>query len=82
MPPSVAPDRQARQADVGGGVQVDVDRVSIQSDVLQGASYVVTVVAVTECVHMKILDVVVLVGRGEEVMCYFDEEIKLDEAET
>lgn len=63
-PPSVTPDGQVRQADIGGGVQVDVYGISVQPDVFQGASYIVTVMAVTECVHGESLDVVVLVEKG------------------
>lgn len=61
--PSVAPHRQTGQADVGLGKQVDVQRVAVQTDVLQVAADEVAVVAVTEGVLMQRLDVVVLIVR-------------------
>lgn len=59
----MAPHRQAGQADVGLGKQVDVQGVAVQADVLQVAADEVAVVAVTEGVLMQRLDVVVLIVR-------------------
>lgn len=56
----MTPDRQARQADVGLSKQVDVQRVAVQTDVLQVMSDEVAIVAVAEGVLMQRLDVVVL----------------------
>lgn len=57
---SVTPYRQAWQADIGLSKQINVQGVTIQTDVLQVMPNKLAVMVVTEGVLMQRLDVVVL----------------------
>lgn len=61
----MTPYRQAWQADVGLGKQIDVQGVSIQTDILQVTADEVAIMAVAEGVVMQRLDVVILIGVQE-----------------
>lgn len=74
----MTPHRQARQADVSVSEQVDVQRVPVQTDVFQVLPDEVAIVAVTEGVHVKRLDVVVLIGeRSSLPLLSFNLMVKL-----